>query len=146
MFTKQELAERLNGRFYLSEMTKDEEQEAKESGLVVVYGQSDDLVELRGAINDELDMYDGGTIYLNHDGVIKNECEDEDCPYFQKQLEDATQILAVWGDDHPSLGVQGYSWSFRSVDIPDANMFDIFDKDGEKYCRGFIFSMEEIKQ
>lgn len=145
MITKEELAEKLNGRTYLNEMTEEEEQEAKESELVVVFGQSDDLVELRGAIDDELDMYDGGTIYLTKEGVLKNECEDSDCPYFQKLLEDATQILAVFGDDSPSLGVQGYSWSFRAVDIPDAATFDILDSDGEKYCRGFIFAMEDLK-
>lgn len=82
MITKEELAEKLNGRTYLNEMTEEEEQEAKESELVVVFGQSDDLVELRGAIDDELDMYDGGTIYLTKEGVLKNECEDSDCPYF----------------------------------------------------------------
>ena len=144
MITKEELAERLNGRQYGKEISRQEEQEAKEAGLVVVFGQSDDLVEFRGAIDDEVDLYEGGTIYFNQEGILKNACEDEDCPYFQKELEEAKQILAVWGDDSPNLGVQGYSWSFRAVDIPDAATFDVFDGE-DKYCKGYIFSLEDLK-
>lgn len=53
-------AELLDGREYLSEITKDEEQQAKELGFVVVFGQSDGLMELRGAIYDEACCYGGG--------------------------------------------------------------------------------------
>ncbi len=53
-----QLAAQLNGREYGSEITKEEEAAAKKAGLVVVYGASDDLVELRGAIEEEVGAYD----------------------------------------------------------------------------------------
>jgi len=33
-----------------------------------IYGTSDDLVELEGAIEEEFSAYDGGTLSLHHDG------------------------------------------------------------------------------
>ena len=44
--TAKQLAERLDGREYLSEITPEEEREAEANGLVAVYGYSDDNVEL----------------------------------------------------------------------------------------------------
>lgn len=59
-----EFAEKLNGRQYLNELTKELETYAKENGIVVVFGQSDDLMEVRGAIDEEFGCYDGGIFYL----------------------------------------------------------------------------------
>lgn len=47
MITAKELADKLNGRAY-GDSFDDVKQEAKESGLVIVYGASDDLMELMG--------------------------------------------------------------------------------------------------
>ena len=52
MITAKELAEKLNGIAY-GDSFDDVKQEAKESGLVIVYGASDDLMEFDGAIYDE---------------------------------------------------------------------------------------------
>ena len=65
-----ELAAKLNGREYLREITDEEAKQAKASGLVVVYGASDDLIEFRGAIHDEGDCYDGGEILFDSKGVL----------------------------------------------------------------------------
>ena len=43
-----EFANRLNGREYGQELTPAEAQRAKEAGIVVVFGASDDLMEFRG--------------------------------------------------------------------------------------------------
>ena len=48
MITAKELAEKLNGRAY-GDSFDDVKQEAKEIGLVIVYGASDDLMEFDGA-------------------------------------------------------------------------------------------------
>jgi hypothetical protein len=58
-----DFAEVLNGREYLNEMTPLEEQRAKGLNFVVVFGYSDDLAEFRGAIDEEIDCYDGGRIF-----------------------------------------------------------------------------------
>lgn len=52
---KETLAEMINGRSYRNEMHKEEEQIAKESGLIVIFGACDDLVEFRGAIREKID-------------------------------------------------------------------------------------------
>ena len=57
--TKEELAALINGRKYRHELTDKEEKAAKDARLVVVFGASDDLMEFRGAINDECGAYDG---------------------------------------------------------------------------------------
>ena len=52
LITKEQLAETLNGNEIGNEITKEQEQQAKENGLVVVFGYSDDNMELRGALYD----------------------------------------------------------------------------------------------
>ena len=41
---------------------------AKDAGLVVVYGYSDDNVEFSGAIDEEVGAYEDTTIYITKDG------------------------------------------------------------------------------
>lgn len=124
-----ELAGLLNGRGYLDEISRGECIAAKEAGLVVVFGQSDDLCELRGAVDDEIGCYDGGTIYLDADGVFQSDCEDTSCKLMDRHLKTCRTIEICWGED-------GYSWIYKT-DIPHET-FEIMD-DGEKYCRGMVF-------
>lgn len=85
MITAKELAEKLNGRAY-GDSFDDVKQEAKESGLVIVYGASDDLMEFDGAIYDEGGCFDGGRVYFDRNGVD------------QEGEERANWIDAVWCD------------------------------------------------
>jgi len=135
--TKEELATKLNGREYGEEITPKEEAEAKASGLVVIFGASDDLMEFRGAINDETGVYEGGIVYLNSDGLLSGPdcCDDpDDCPFFKKEASKAKVVEAIWND-----GI--YSWVYETK-IPHAT-FDIME-DGEKYCRGIVLKLSEI--
>jgi hypothetical protein len=131
--TTKELSARLNGRERRKEMTKEEEAEARAAGLVVVFCASDDLMEFRGAIDDETDCYEGGTAYLTNAGLVHNECEDECCHYYLEQCDKAQTIKAVWGDS-------GCSWTFQTG-IPH-HTFDIME-DGDTYCRGIVFALAE---
>lgn len=134
--TPQEFAALLDGRTYGSEITDDEANQAFDAGLVVVFGASDDLAELRGRIDDEVGCYDGGTIYLTSAGLLKNDCSDDGCPYFATLKEKAATIEAVWG-------ANGYSWTYET-DIPHAT-FDILEE-GEKFCRGIVFRLADVKE
>lgn len=98
--TKKELADKLNGRAY-GDTFKDVLEEARESGLVIVTGGSDDLMEFQGAIEDEGGCFDG----MNSDGI-------------------------------PA------SWTYKT-DIP-CERFNIWE-DGELYCVGLVFSIEDLK-
>ena len=130
----QMLAEKLDGREYASELTKEEVDFAKVNRAVIVLGASDDIMLLAGAIDDEVDCYGGGLAHFNKRGLIKNECDDEHCPYHLREIEEAAVIEAVWGEED-------YSWTYKT-DIPHET-FDILE-DGEKYCRGIVFSLDNL--
>ncbi len=105
-------------------------------GCVVAFGISDDLAEFHGAWGDEFDAYGGKVVYISKGGPIINRCEDEDCPYYKEEIEMGTPIKFVWrasGD---------YAWTIET-DIPHRT-FDILE-DGEKFSRGIVFSVEELK-
>lgn len=142
--TAKELAEKLNGREYTEEITCEEGKLAKENNLVVVFGASDDLMEFRGAIDDEFDCYGGGTAYITQKGLLKSECDDEDCPYFEEKKAEATQILAVWCEEITCLDDPDYTWQYRSAHLE--GKFETFDilADGEKYCKGIVFSLDDL--
>ena len=55
--TKEEFAKMLDGRQYREEMTSNEEKLAESHVLLVCFGASDDLLELRGIIYDEFDAF-----------------------------------------------------------------------------------------
>ena len=134
-----ELAEKLDGREYRSEITREECDQAEEHGLVVMFGASDDLVELRGAIDDEIDVWDGTTFLIGVDGRPENPCEEGDgCPNFKKligQME-LTTIKAVWcAEEQPP-------WTYE-LEIPHET-FRIFE-DGELSCIGVVFELESIR-
>lgn len=137
MSKKKELAEKLNGRQYREEITDAECEEAKNNGLVVVFGASDDLTEFRGAIYDEVDSYDGTTIKLDESGLIKSICDNEDCPHEVKRLKNAKyKIMVEWCE------LDNYSWSYKTK-IPHES-FDILE-DNDKYCRGIVFDLSELE-
>jgi hypothetical protein len=127
------LAAVLTGNEYRKEISKEVEAQAKAAGLVVVFGASDDLMEFRGAIHDEVGAYDGTTAYLTRAGLLVNDCENDYCPHFEKMRKAARTIDAVWD-------TEGYSWIFRT-EIPHTT-FEIVE-DGEKYCRGIVFALDD---
>ena len=60
--TKEQFAEMLNGSEYRNEISRDQAKIAKDHNLLVCFGASDDLLEMRGIINDELGAWDGWKI------------------------------------------------------------------------------------
>lgn len=109
----------------------------KQAGLVVVFGASDDLMEFRGAIYDELGAYNGATAYVDEKGLLpdRDSIEDDDDlkDYFSRQS-GAKPIEALWNPG------EGYSWKFKT-DIPHET-FEITE-DGEPYCRGIVFALAD---
>ena len=132
-----ELAAKLNGREYLHEITRGEAELAKASGLVVVYGAIDDLIEFRGAIRDEGGA--PGDVLIDAKGALPSwdsasECEETAQEYFERKAK-ARTITALWAKE------PGYSWTYKT-DIPHET-FEIVE-DGEPYCRGIVFNIGEI--
>lgn len=136
--TKEELAAKLHGRQYRLEMEPHEEKSAKQSGLVVVFGASDDLTEFRGCLYDEKGNWEGGKIYFRDGDIANGDDVSEDELDFS-ELEKLPKINAIWC---PRDNDQVFaSWAFET-EIPHAT-FDIFE-DGELYCRGIVFDYSSI--
>lgn len=135
--TAKEFAGGLSGRDCGNEIYPFEEQRAKELGLVVVYGYSDDNVELRGAIDDEVGAYKGATICLTKTGLFEEPHDfcTQDCPFLAAALEKAKTIKAVWHDEGEPC------WTFKT-DVPHET-FNIYE-DGELFCVGIVFSVEDL--
>ena len=155
ILTKEQLAAKLNGRNYLDEISLEECEQAHDSGLVVVLGYSDDIVNLHGAIHDEVDAYDGGRIELTRSGVFQSECKDgTDCPYF-KQLcrKQSVNLLKVFWcgkckdetcPDWESKGKPTWSFLLDGIDVAEFSIFDPRE-DGEYFCRGIVFNVNDLK-
>lgn len=137
--TKESLAALLNGREYCKEITATEEADAMAAGLVVIFGSSDDLTELRGALYDEAGAYGGATHRIDAKGFVPDwdsvdhDDEDECADYFARKR-GGLEIEAKWAEGD-------YSWVIETS-APHAT-FDIVE-DGEKYCRGIVIDLADL--
>lgn len=135
--TKDELCTILTGREYTKEVNNRIIDRMNGTDLVVVFGGSDDLMEFRGAIHDEVGCSGGGKAHLNSNGLLINRCEDDACPYFEHLKNRAATIEALW------CAESGLSWTYKT-DIPHST-FEIME-DGEIYCRGIVFNLADAKE
>ncbi|SAL01571.1 hypothetical protein AWB80_08156 [Caballeronia pedi] len=130
-----EIAAAITGATYPLRISKEISAAAQANGIVIVCGESDDNMAFASAIRDEVGCYDGGTAYLTSDGLLTNECDDEDCPHFAKLKEKAATIEALWCEEGD------YSWTFKT-DIPHET-FEIVE-DGGPFCRGIVFALKDV--
>lgn len=139
--TKEELAEALNGREYGYDIPVGTVRAAKANGLVIVYGMSDDLMELEGAISDEGGCYEGETFLIDEQGLLPNwddlrdDGDEEEIEKYIARKKKAKKLHALWcAKDQPA-------WTYKT-DIPHAT-FDVME-DGEVHCRGIVFSINDL--
>ncbi|WP_313429092.1 hypothetical protein [Pseudomonas sp.] len=136
--TKEELATQLSGLEYPVRIPGALIAAAQSSGLVILCGASDDLMEFYGARREEIGCYDGGTAFVDADGVLPDrDCLDGDeeiADYVQRQ-KSAKPIEALWRKE------DGYSWTYKT-DIPHAT-FEVVE-DEEPYCRGIVFALADL--
>lgn len=144
--TKEELAARLTGREYGHEITADECALARDAGLLVLFGYSDDNLELRGAVRDEVGAYGcggNGRNYIVTTGGVLEEWDSGD----QKDKEDArlwfmrerlprAMVHVIWGRPF------GHTWEI-TPDVPHAT-FEIHEA-GDPFCRGAVVSLADFK-
>ncbi|MFV0892427.1 MULTISPECIES: hypothetical protein [Pseudomonas] len=136
--TKEELATQLNGLEYPTRIPGALIVAAQSAGLVILCGASDDLMEFYGARREEIGCYDGGTAFVDADGVLPDrDCLDGDeelAEYVQRQ-KSAKSIEALWCKE------DGYSWTYKT-EIPHAT-FEVVE-DEEPYCRGIVFALADL--
>lgn len=128
--TAKELAARLDGMGYALGVSPEDVAAAKESGLVILHGESDDLAELEGAITSEAGCYDGGTLYITPGGFSRPH------DLLKSAKDTAKTVKAIWRGD------TGYTWAYET-DLPHET-FSILD-DGERYCRGIVFEAAALR-
>lgn len=133
-------ATELNGREYGNELTDAEEKEIKKKGLVVVYGYSDDNIEFRGAIREEIGCFDGGEIYFNKTGSnFTDENGEAPLTYMKdKSKPEKNMIEAVWCPKRDD----GCSWIYKTK-IPHETFKIMEDK--ELFCIGIVFNIKDLK-
>jgi len=131
------MAEQLNGREYGDEISDGEELAAKEAGLIVIFGYSDDNVELRGVIHNEVGCYNGATIKLHARGVLGEHDTGCDCSFcgYEAAAGKCADVNALWCKE------PGYSWTYETS-VPHAS-FEIVE-DGELYCRGIVIEAKSL--
>lgn len=135
--TPETLAMALNGREYGNEIRPTEEKAAQTAGLVVVFGASDDLVELRGALYDELGAYGGTSFRVTTAGLLGTweeacaEGEAAAADYLRRKALPSSEIRARYGR---------CGWLIET-ELPHA-AFEIFEE-GERFCRGIVFRLED---
>ena len=137
---RNEFAKKLNGCQYRNELTEEDEKFAKDSGMVVVFGASDDLMEFRGAIYDEVSAWEGGSAFVTKDGMLENDCDNEDCPCYEREKEKAQEIRAIW--DTTTERGENVSWLIKT-DIPHIT-FNVMEDD-EIYCVGLVFLLADVQ-
>ena len=117
-------------------------QRAKEAGLVVAYGFSDDLLEFDGALCDEAGAPD--TVLVDAEGLLPSfeaaSEDEEDCRrYFERKL-NAREIEAIWRH-RPSGEMDDPPWILKT-DIPHESFMIV--EEGEPFSRGIVFSLSSI--
>ena len=130
-----EFAAKLDGGEMGMEVSEEIRQIARINDIVIIYGDSDDLMIIDGSIEDEAYCYDGGVIHISTTGIPQNKCYDADCPYYAESLSKYKTVDAIWDKDV-------YPWTYKT-DIPHET-FEIFE-DGEKFCRGIVFYRSNLE-
>lgn len=108
---------------------------AEANRLVIIFGESDDLMEFRGAVHDEIGAFNGATAYFDSNGLVQNDCDNDECPHFERAKERAASVDAIWSPNETQ------SWGYKTA-IPHST-FDIHE-DGELYCRGIVICLDEL--
>lgn len=128
----QEAKRFLHGRKIGSEVLESDQAWLKSAELIVMFGASDDLVEIRGWVYDEIGVYGSREIVFINGELYSSKCESEECPHEAERKKKGVKVNALWGHG-------GVSWSFETS-IPHET-FDVIE-DGEVFCRGIVFCRE----
>ena len=133
--TVRDAVQALHGCEYRQEGSRELFKRMKAAGLVAVFGGSDDLIYFAGAEDDELDAGDGSLFPFTSAGLVRNDCDNDACPYFGAAKRDAVTIVAYFGRNYTT-------WSYET-DIPHET-FDVLEDD-EVYCRGLVFALADVR-
>jgi hypothetical protein len=125
-----EAAKALDGNEYGEEGSPELFKAMKEAGLLALYGASDDIVMLNGADHDE--AYDE-TLYFTPGGLLKNDCDDANCPHYKKLTKLAATVDVKFNDADYTIRI--------STQIPHAKF--VIKEGDDLYCEGVVFALKD---
>ena len=144
--TPQQFSELITNREYPFRMSDAEIDLAKENSLCVLWGQSDDLLEVDGFCCDEVGAYDGttcrldkkGFLEINEDGTFQNDEPEtiQQCRQWVERYDASIKVEAVWCPDTQ------LSWEIRASHSFDGAEF-LVREDGEPMCKGLIIKFPD---
>lgn len=127
-----EVADLLNDRNYTEELSTKEELMLEESGIVVIFGYSDDCTVVRGALHE--DIYPTHLIHINEEGELLDACSDE-CDHWKQRTAGMTPI-----------GIRREKGWRYDVAFPHET-FDIWNRlwknDEHFFCKGICFYLKD---
>lgn len=135
LFTAKQFANIISLRDFFEGLSDPEIECAKRNGLVIVYGYSDDLIELKGAIQAEGECFEGGDFHLiKEDGKWKLVRGEGVC----------NTISAKWYN-RLSLTDNGdiIPWSYET-DISHEKF--LANNGGDIFCEGFVFNVKDLSR
>jgi hypothetical protein len=140
----QEFANRISGQEYpLSDKNLNLEY-AKANNLVIAFGASDDLLEFRGAIHEEVGAYDGVLTYIINSKVIDDDDLEDDISTLRKygffETLPKETVEAIWCESDEFPNDLNASWLIK-VNGFESAPFDVME-DGELYCRGAVLLLK----
>ena len=134
-FSTKQFSKILNRCDFSEGLARAETECARRNGLVIVYGHSDDHLELDGAIRAEGGCFMGGIFHL--------ECEKGKWQLLCG-VGKMNNISARWCDqDAITDDWEPILWSYKT-DIPHECFIALYD--GKLFCEGFVFDMKELKK
>jgi len=152
--TKEEFAALLNGRQIGDEIGIHESELAKENNLIVIFGASDDLIEFRGVLHDEIYADDGTDFIIAVPGQELETGEYwNDMPAYVK----ATEIMPVAiNTEDPRSNIPekiSATWCPKDQDIDQCSWYIKTDlphssflikQDEDIYCRGIVINVSDL--
>jgi hypothetical protein len=153
IMTVKEWAKKISGFEYPADELDNLNKEMAADGIIIAHGASDDLLEFRGVIYDEVGAWEGTEVRISSRGkgtaFIFDEEENQDSFEFnQKEIVAMQQVKAIWSprcrdvEDNES-GEAFASWLIET-EIPHET-FDIME-DGELFCWGVVLHVDNIKK
>jgi len=134
-----EWAEKLNGREYRCETTYQEDEQMKQDGIVAVFGASDDLCELRGAVDEEYDCFGGSEICIES-MKIRIVWHDEGYPCWTFETDIPHETFDIYEDGE--LYCKGIIFNLSDCKKPKTNFEKIKAMDVNEIA-GFLAAIAE---
>jgi len=127
---KYDFANMLNGTLYGKVFSTDIFDLAKKHGLVVIHGISDDLIEIDGALSNELDVYN--KLHVEPDELYFSLDKSGEVKYFNTPGE--KRIHVIYDKE--------ITWNFET-DIENAAFYMLLDK--KVYTKGIVINLNDLE-